>query len=140
MTNNTNPTTDLTINSADLNEDYLDNPTGKELNFITRPVEMVKAKLRRTPMGAEKIMLYASLMCLALVALSVPIFMVAWVALPRGDTDVSIMTFIRLALAFAIGLVGVAVFVIGLAGMPIGWLFGKAHDGVRWVKTRNQAA
>ena len=128
---------DLTINSAALNENYLANPTGKELNFITRPVERIRAELRNTPMGADKVMLYASLSCLSLVALSVPIFLVAWMALPK-DASSGLMIPIRLLLGLGISIVGLGVFTVGLAGMPIGWLFGKAYEGIKALKNRNK--
>lgn len=134
--NNLNRGVDLTIDSAAHNENYLANPTGKELNFITRPVERIRAELRNTPMGADKIMLYASLACLSLVAVSVPIFLVAWMALPKTASS-GLMIPIRLILGLGIGIVGLGVFTVGLAGMPIGWLFGKAYEGIKFLKNRN---
>lgn len=135
--NNLNRGGDLTIDSAAHNENYLANPTGKELNFITRPVERIRAELRNTPMGADKVMLYASLACLSLVAVSVPIFLVAWMALPKTASS-GLMIPIRLLLGLGIGIVGLGVFTVGLAGMPIGWLFGKAYEGIKSLKNRNK--
>src|SRR5699024_847450 len=86
--------------------------------------------------GADKVMLYASLSCLSLVALSVPIFLVAWMALPK-DASSGLMIPIRLLLGLGISIVGLGVFTVGLAGMPIGWLFGKAYEGIKALKNRN---